>query len=466
MRYPLVTMAGAFVLAGVCSGVVRGSDLAAQVVSTAFAAAVVMLLIRLLVPQSLGRLGGRLPGAQTPDERRGNSPELSLVKSDGCLSDEMTPAGLGECSSNSQALGDPDLRSEPHRMFHVKHYALLLLAAAIGGAWSMAGGAAGGILSLSATDLVARCALVLLLCAATAVFEEGLFRGIVIPCVITRVRSEEKTERGFGEDPEGEFRRETEGRAARSKSENKLEEEFGKRSERERVKQSKGKGWRANPVLVAAVFSALVFGILHASGSSDGSFFSQAVLAGDAFSSSAGYAPADSSYASAGYALTGSPCDLVGCAFSGSSCTSVGYALADSSCALAGCVPADSPYASASSLFSPSSALLFAALPPAVILAVQALLKALQAGLFGFCMAAVFLEAGSIKQPVMIHAAFNVLYLGPLLVATGAVPATYLTGNCGDLAMLALTIALLLPPSVKSARWLAREVVPYSSFHQ
>ncbi len=245
----------------------------------------------------------------------------------------------------------------------------------------MANGAAGGMLSLSVADLVERGALVLLLCAATAVFEEGLFRGIVVPCVIEHVRSEKRSEERPGIEAES---------------------ELGEKSRSERL--------RASPALVAAVFSALVFGILHVSGSLDGSSLSQIILAGGAFDSPAECASA--------FALVPTP-----------------------ACA--------APV--------PTLVLVFVA---------QALLKALQAGLFGFCMAAVFLETGSIKQPVVIHAVFNVLYLGPLLVATGAVPATYLTGNCGDLAVLALTIALLLPPSVKSARWLAREVVPYSSFRQ
>lgn len=325
-RCPLVTMLCAFALAGVCSGVARGDDLVSQVTSTFLAATATMLLARLLVPQALG----------------GN-----------------------------------DSNSSP-RVFHVKHYALLMLAAVVGGAWSVAGGAADGAFSLSGEEFAARCLLALLLCTVTAIFEEGLFRGITIPCALAAFR---------------------------------------------RKNVSRETSAAPSAALRAAIFSAAVFGILHVAGSLD------AVISSLAAGLTSVPAPSSASETLAGSAA----------------CVSVAAELGSSS---AEALAASSSFASA------------------ITLAVHALLKALQAGLFGFCMAAMFLETGSLRQPVAAHAAFDVLYLGPSLVTSRGVPTTYLTGSCGDLAVLALTVALLLPPSVKSARWLAHEVVTYSSFHE
>ena len=102
------------------------------------------------------------------------------------------------------------------------------------------------------------------------------------------------------------------------------------------------------------------------------------------------------------------------------------------------------------------------------VLVLQALLKTAQTGLFGFCMACLFLKArlwgralaGALTFPILIHFAFDLAYFGPGYLSTGAFPDTYLTGSCGDLAVLALTAALLLPLSIYGARSLWGEVLP------
>ena len=91
---------------------------------------------------------------------------------------------------------------------------------------------------------------------------------------------------------------------------------------------------------------------------------------------------------------------------------------------------------------------------PWLILAGQAVLKAVQATLFGVIMARFvvrspwFQEAGwqrarSLLVPLVIHFAFDMLYLGIPLCAGLSLPDSYLTGSVGDMTTLALTTLLL-----------------------
>lgn len=190
--------------------------------------------------------------------------------------------------------------------------------------------------------LPSRLLLLILLCLLTGLFEEGLFRGLAVPLAFER-------------------------------------------SQREIEKPTSAAA--GSPFVSAAIFSSLLFALLHVTGFG-------AAVASDAASSSA------------------------------------------------------------------------SGLPPIAVVGAQAVLKMLQTGLFGFCMAVLFIRTRSIWLPAVTHAVFDLFYLGPLLVASGQVPATYLTGSYGDIAVLVLTSVMLLPPTVKSARWLMHEVVPYSSFHE
>ena len=75
--------------------------------------------------------------------------------------------------------------------------------------------------------------------------------------------------------------------------------------------------------------------------------------------------------------------------------------------------------------------------------AVQALLKFAQAFLFGLVMGVLYARVRSLWPCVAVHAGFDVLYLGPNVVLTGALPATYASGLPVDTVLLCATTALL-----------------------
>lgn len=81
----------------------------------------------------------------------------------------------------------------------------------------------------------------------------------------------------------------------------------------------------------------------------------------------------------------------------------------------------------------------------------QALLKPVEAGLFGFFMAAVYAATRNLGVLVAVHAAFNLVSTGPLLLA-GDLQQTYATGNPFDLVVLAATTVLLVPPAAAAFR--------------
>lgn len=81
------------------------------------------------------------------------------------------------------------------------------------------------------------------------------------------------------------------------------------------------------------------------------------------------------------------------------------------------------------------------------VAAAQLMLKPVQAGLFGFFMAAVYVATRNLWMLAGVHAAFNLLSTGPLLFA-GGMQQTYVTGSLFDLALLAGTVVLLIPPAV------------------
>lgn len=77
----------------------------------------------------------------------------------------------------------------------------------------------------------------------------------------------------------------------------------------------------------------------------------------------------------------------------------------------------------------------------------QGVLKLVQAGLFGFFMAVLYLRTRNLWVVAGMHAMFDLAYLGPLMLATGMQPG-YVTGEAGDLAMLMATIVLLVPAAI------------------
>ena len=85
----------------------------------------------------------------------------------------------------------------------------------------------------------------------------------------------------------------------------------------------------------------------------------------------------------------------------------------------------------------------------------QLLLKPVQAMLFGFFMAALFVRTRSLWAVAGAHALFDLLYTGPVAVLSGASQATYVTGSAPDLVLLAATTALLVPSAIAAYRSLS-----------
>lgn len=81
----------------------------------------------------------------------------------------------------------------------------------------------------------------------------------------------------------------------------------------------------------------------------------------------------------------------------------------------------------------------------------QTALKPLQASLFGFFMASVYVVTRNLWALAILHGAFNLVYIGPLMLA-GAFRQTYVTGDLFDLVLLAATTLLLVPAVLAAAR--------------
>lgn len=95
------------------------------------------------------------------------------------------------------------------------------------------------------------------------------------------------------------------------------------------------------------------------------------------------------------------------------------------------------------------------------IVLAQGVLKVTQATLFGMVMGMLVVcsafdrcpfprRALSLIAPLLVHGAFDLLFLGPLLLTGGALPSTYLTGNAAELVPLAAT-AILLAGAAKAS---------------
>lgn len=75
----------------------------------------------------------------------------------------------------------------------------------------------------------------------------------------------------------------------------------------------------------------------------------------------------------------------------------------------------------------------------------QALAKTLQASLFGFFMAAIFLKTNNIWPIALVHGLYNLFALWPTLLFPGSQATTYLTGSSADLMVLIATTILFAP---------------------
>lgn len=93
----------------------------------------------------------------------------------------------------------------------------------------------------------------------------------------------------------------------------------------------------------------------------------------------------------------------------------------------------------------------------------QAALKVIQGTSFGVLMAMLTMRSPRFWQPglrrylalgapIAAHFIFDVAYLAPAVMATGALPSTYLTGNLQDLPLLLVTTVLLFAAAVPCVR--------------
>lgn len=226
-------------------------------------------------------------------------------------------------------------------------------------AWGLANGAAGSAGAAGATlfdgagqgaasgetsatlTLPARAALLVACCFATAVFEEGFFRGIVVPCAARRTQLELE--------------------ALKSGDMGPVTQETHRQMSEEEQREI------TNVPYSAAVFSAILFGAAHLMGNNP---------------------------------------------FAGSGAGAIALLLA------------------------------------------EAIGKAVQAGMFGYVMAALMLRTQSVFGPMVVHFLFDVLYFAPVVMATGMLPATYATGSFANLAILAVTVATLVPAVRAASSWL------------
>lgn len=89
------------------------------------------------------------------------------------------------------------------------------------------------------------------------------------------------------------------------------------------------------------------------------------------------------------------------------------------------------------------------------VVVAQALLKPLQAALFGFLMCAVTLRSRSLWPAITLHALFDMGLFLPTVVRGGVLPTSYVTGSIVDLAVLAATcvaLAALIPGALRTLR--------------
>lgn len=88
-------------------------------------------------------------------------------------------------------------------------------------------------------------------------------------------------------------------------------------------------------------------------------------------------------------------------------------------------------------------------------------LKVSQALLFAIAMAGLRLESGGLRAPIAVHGAFDLLYFGSGVLATGAFPLTYICASPAEWGALGASVVVLLCPAALAWRTMARGVLPY-----
>lgn len=110
-----------------------------------------------------------------------------------------------------------------------------------------------------------------------------------------------------------------------------------------------------------------------------------------------------------------------------------------------------------------ASALLFALLHVGVpdvsagqLVLLQAALKFVQALLFGVILGMLYAQTRRLWPCALIHAGFDVLYLGPYVLLTGTMPETYASGAASDTVLLAVTVLMLVGVVLKMRKEILR----------
>ncbi|MEY8561605.1 CPBP family intramembrane glutamic endopeptidase [Eggerthellaceae bacterium 3-80] len=83
----------------------------------------------------------------------------------------------------------------------------------------------------------------------------------------------------------------------------------------------------------------------------------------------------------------------------------------------------------------------------------QTIIKFFQTALFGLIMAAFYIRTKSLWLIALMHTVFDILYLGPVMMAHG-IPSALVTNEPVNLILLAVTTALLLAPAISAVQYI------------
>ncbi len=322
-KYPLVTMVVAYIVITLVSGLKANDSLGADVAWTAIAAVATILAVLLLAP--FGFQWGSTRESLKDEWVKKALRWLGIAAVVACVANfAILIWGNGEGANEIAAAASAEVTQDSAPSLFESDTSQT---------------------SAEPLSLPTLVALLVACCFTTAVFEEGFFRGIVVPCAKRRTQLElEALQKGEA------------GRITLETYNQMTDEE---KRETQNVPYS------------AAVFSGLLFGVVHM------------------FSGSIGFA--------------------------GSSLPAIG------------------------------------------LMAVMGIAKAVQAGFFGYVMAAFMMRTGSVYGPMIVHFFFDLLYFAPVILLTGNLPVAYATGSLPDLLMLALIIAALVPATRAASTWLKEQ---------
>ena len=97
------------------------------------------------------------------------------------------------------------------------------------------------------------------------------------------------------------------------------------------------------------------------------------------------------------------------------------------------------------------------------VLVLPAVLKFIQAALFGFCAGAVVIETKALLAMVGAHWLFDIFYFWPTYLYEGYFPMGYVVGDWVNLLVLGVSVLLFLPAAITAWRLSSQGVVGFSS---